>query len=291
MTTQQGTLTVHWGKVTLAGIGALSLAATPITAIVAAFTSLSWATPLILLMLAVACVVGLRVAALADRKRRAWNRAASSLSAPAPAASARQDESAPQEEQGAVTGEAGEDSRHAEEPVRGQSSSDAEQQTSSALAPRGNEGRPFDMQAERAAQRDAERAELAAQIVRPAEPEAMSEAAAVEAETESEAEEATQATADAATAQDGDAEAVRAEDEASGARRGAQLRYGDDWQPREVPAPTYLSAPKAERPLPTPFEAEQPLKATSVESIRQAEQARLAAERLDLDAVLQRRRA
>lgn len=69
------------------------------------------------------------------------------------------------------------------------------------------------------------------------------------------------------------------------------------WTPRELPAPSYVGATPAQRPAPAPLPREEAKRAEVITSIRQAEAQRLEAERtqraerLDLDAVLQRRRA
>mgnify|MGYP005983285745 CR=1 FL=1 len=71
----------------------------------------------------------------------------------------------------------------------------------------------------------------------------------------------------------------------------------EQWTPRELPAPSYVGATPAQRPAAAPLPREESKRAEVITSIRQAEAQRLEAERsqraerLDLDAVLQRRRA
>lgn len=69
------------------------------------------------------------------------------------------------------------------------------------------------------------------------------------------------------------------------------------WEPRTLPAPSYVGAQPVQRAAAAPLPREESKRAEVITSIRQAEAQRLeeeraqAAERLNLDAVLQRRRA
>lgn len=77
---------------------------------------------------------------------------------------------------------------------------------------------------------------------------------------------------------------------------------GSPWQPVEVPKPTYIEAPKAERPAPAPLELPEAPKAQVKTAIKdaatpplvektQVDKAPATAPRINLDDVLQRRRA
>ncbi|WP_421083156.1 hypothetical protein [Rothia nasimurium] len=63
-------LRLRWGRMAIFGAGALFLLVSGVTALVAAFTALTFVTPVLFLLLALGCLVALRVLALRDRDRR-----------------------------------------------------------------------------------------------------------------------------------------------------------------------------------------------------------------------------
>jgi len=268
MSTPSGTFTVRWGRLSLVLLGVLSLVAIPVTVAVAAFTSLSWWTPALCLALVVLCVVGLRGAAVRDRRRRAWKLAAQSVPA-ALVESAARDAAERDAARSVAEADASETALDAAEVAASAEASAVDQKEREAKPV--VEDVPFDMLADAPAD----------ETVDPR-PEATIQA---------------QVAADAATVQDTDAENVDAEDgiePAAGDAAGPAAPVSSTWEPRELPAPSYVGATPATRPTPEamPEPAQEPT--PTISSIRKAEAQRVAAERaerLNLDAVLQRRRA
>ena len=231
MSTQPGTFTVRWGKLSLALAGVAAVVALPVLVVLWLIGSLSGLAPLLSLALIAVSLAGLRASAVQARRRRAWQRASETVPA-------------------ALIESAREAKENSEELV-------AEQQAEPAKELKAAEDEvlvvadaPFDFMA-----------------------------TTVEEES---VEDAESAVAD-----------VVVETVAAPAAEAAPVERS--WSPRELPAPKYADAQPVQRQAPEPLEStEDSSKASTIKSIRAAEAQRVAeerAERLDLDAVLQRRRA
>lgn len=272
MSMQTDTFRIRWGKVALALVGVLALIAIPVTLVVALLTPLSWWTPLVCAVLVAVSLAGLRASAVRDRRVKAWERAQAAV--PVRERERVAAVSAGSAAEAKDTADADQTSGQASKSGPREGAAEARaQETAQATQQPAVEDRPFDLLAldEAPAETVADRRDVT--VVEPASP---SEDAA---EPATAAEPITEAAAQRA---------------ASGAQPQGTAPRDGAWQPRELPAPSYVGAPRAERPAPAPLEKGEEKKAKDVTSIRQAEverQAEERAERLNLDAVLKRRRA
>ncbi|RKW71524.1 hypothetical protein [Galactobacter caseinivorans] len=270
MSSQTDTFKIRWGKLALALIGVLAVLATPVTFVVALVSPLSLWTPLLCLALVVISFAGLRASAVKDRQAKAWQRAAATVPqrvAAQPEAAQAKDTKVAQpadknaSDQKVAAQKTGAQKTAAQVAAAKQA---AEKQAAAEKAAAAAKDRPFDMQAQ-----DKAPAEVAA-------PQQDVTVTATQAEPAAQATPASSGTAVAQTAP-------------------VQTPTPDtSWAPRELPVPGYVGAARAERSAPAPLEQAAEKRATEVTSIRQAEADRVAeerAERLNLDAVLQRRRA
>jgi hypothetical protein len=290
MATQQPAFRIRWGKLSLALVGVLALLAVPVTFVVACFTSLSFFTPLICLALFALSFVALRTSAIRERRRRAWERATFAV---------------PDEQVAAKESESVDDELAKVDAAEAAKSSGAE---SASVA----ESVPEDSKTQPVAQESV--VEEAFDIEAPARSAASAaSAAAAEDETsESMAQvDAGQTEAGQTDANHDAAQATSQRDERTAVGQEAGLKTKQEtWSPREVPAPTYTTAQPVERELPESLVVPEDKKPTEVTSIRKAERdradqertagaedvvrdakAQIAKSKLDLDAVLQRRRA
>lgn len=256
MSSQTDTFRIRWGKLALALIGVLALLATPVTFVVALVSPLSLWTPFLCLALVLLSFAGLRASAVNDRRVKAWQRAEATVpqrEAEQPAAESAKNQTALPD--AAASAEA---DQAAVAQASVQAAAEAEKQKRVAAAA---QDKPFDMLAQDHA---------------PAEVVAPTQDVTTDANQAASGTVAAQATTAASTAP-------------------VQTPAPDtSWEPREVPAPSYVGAVRAERSAPAPLEQAEEKRAKEVTSIRQAELDRVAeerAERLNLDAVLQRRRA
>lgn len=261
MPTQPGAFRIKWGKLTIALIGVLALVAVPVTFVLAMVTSLSLLSPLVCLVLTLVCFAALRAGSVLSRRKAAWERAGAALPV--------QEEQQTQEE----TVEEAAESQQATRAQQAEASAEAAQEKAAAAS---------------LAAAERERVEdVPFDVLAPASTESATTAAQERSTATGEGTEVDDKSA--AVADDVAPVADAAKPEAP-----AAPKRPTTWEPREVPAPTYLAAEKAERTLPAPQPQGSDKHATEVTSIRRAEAERLAAERaerLDLDAVLQRRRA
>lgn len=261
MSSQTDTFKIRWGKLALALIGVLAVIATPVTFIAALVSPMSLVTPLLFLMLVVLSFAGLRASAVQDRRAKAWQRAAATV----PQREATQPQAA-DAHTGTVASVA-DAARPAEgvAPARAQGAADAQaakgQSAKQESATAARKDSPFDLMAQDEA--PAEEAASPRDVTAPARP------------------------------------AAQVPDASSGAVVAAAApmqtpKPETSWSPREIPTPGYVAAARAERAAPAPLEPAEEKRAKEVTSIRQAEADRVSqerAERLNLDAVLQRRRA
>lgn len=302
MATQDQGFKIRWGKVSLALLGALALLAVPVTFVLACFTTLSFLVPLGCAVLVAASFVGLRTAAIRDRKRKAWARAESAVPEAEFAEKARQEP------------EDGSDQIIAAEVP--ENVADASRSAAAAESVSAYVAEPEAEITEEAFDFEAPFTE----VETPSKPGVTSELDDANGEAEVGAAEV-----------DGSAQGRQAAvEQAEESTTAAQMSSNSTWSPRDIPTPTYVGAEPVERDLPSAEPAAEEKKATSVTSIRKAERDRAeqersgsevrdiepsaqadlsvqahvsaggaddefvnaeSAKRLDLDAVLQRRRA
>lgn len=299
MASQQQAFRIRWGKSALAFVGVLALIAVPVTLVIGLVTSMSLLVPVACLAVVLVSFVGLRTTAVRDRRRKAWARAAAGVG---------EAEDAPEQESveadSAETDAAGENEReaeqapaadveHVEAPEAGKESTPAEEAASASKQAETEDA--FDVELsiptdQREAEEEAARS-LAATKHEAAEEttgEETAQEAAPAAPTADEAdgdETASAALAGAAASDTAASDTDTAQD------NGPEARRETTWSPREIPAPTYTAAQPVERALPPALPREEEKKPVDVTSIRKAEQGRVEEQKLDLDAVLQRRRA
>ncbi|MGO3152489.1 MAG: hypothetical protein ACTIJJ_07705 [Galactobacter sp.] len=307
MATQDQAFKIRWGKLSLALLGALALVAVPVTFVVACFTTLSFLVPLGCALVVIASFVGLRTSAIRDRKRRAWARAESAVPEEEFAEKSRQDpeaqsgqdgaEQAPTERASEAEGSEDTAAESVEETV-------SEPQVKVTAEVKVTE-EAFDFEAPVSDVDSPLKAALGVDVAAERAKDESVEGEAVEPGAETDV-----------VAQDG---AEGSSHEPQDTTDQASVKNSEStWSPRGVPTPTYVNAEPVERALPEAQPAAEEKKATSVTSIRQAERDRAelertgtdardiepsaqdiddeivdaeTAKRLDLDAVLQRRRA
>jgi|GEM_PF-2072847 len=289
MPTQPGAFRIKWGKLSIALIGMLALVAVPVTLVLAIVTSLSLLAPLVCAVLVVLCLASLRAGAVVSRRRSAWERAASVV----PADASEEHTAEHGAEQAGQAEHATQAEQTAKELAASQQAPQGQPSAEKAGKAAEREEAPFDIVADGRERTRRERAAARAAVA--GEAAASRTATADRTDAEQARNEQAGTTPRTAPAAKGE-KAAQGEATTSGTANAITpaARKGEKWAPRELPTPTYLAAEPAERALPAPLEQDEEKTATEVTSIRQAEAQRLAAERtqrLDLDAVLQRRRA
>ncbi|MDO4918755.1 hypothetical protein [Kocuria sp.] len=125
---QQGSLAglrIRWDRTIVFAAGLLMLAAALLTALAAPFTAVTWAVPVVLLLLGAGCVAGLRYLAVTDRAQRGAVRTSARPTTAAPQHAifdnedeARQELAAQQQESSAVVAPAEEAEQKSGQPSR-----------------------------------------------------------------------------------------------------------------------------------------------------------------------------